>query len=110
MSVATPFPGTRLYAQCVRDGLFFDDIEIDELWRAKDYSWNDTRRFIIKPYKLSYEQLCHYRNVFLKMRFEKIATYRDRMKKVYGIDSKYGLGLTRSGGHLPKGGYDVHNE
>ena len=69
MTVATPFPGTTLYAQCVRDGLFFEDINIDELWRSKDYSWNDMKRFIIQTINLSYQQLCHYYNVFLEMPF-----------------------------------------
>lgn len=91
MTLAIPFPGTRLYAQCIRDGLFSEDINIDELWRTKYYSWNYKRNFFIKPYNLNYEQLYFYYDLFQKLRADKFTNYRERMKRVYGIDSSYGL-------------------
>ena len=91
MTVATPFPGTRLYAQCLRDRLFRDDLDLDELWRAKDYAWGDAARFVIKPYTLGDDQLRRYYDAFQQVRIDKFAHYRYRMQRLYGIDSPYGV-------------------
>jgi radical SAM superfamily enzyme YgiQ (UPF0313 family) len=59
-----PFPGTKLYEQCVRDDLMID-VNISELWNESSlYSHQDNKRFFVKPYKLSLEDLQHYRQMF----------------------------------------------
>jgi len=96
VTVATPFPGTSLYAQCVRDRLFADGVDLDHLWRAKDYAWTDKPRFVIQPYKLSEEQLLRYYDLFQKVRMDKFEWYRDRMRRLYRIDSPYGVSRDRA--------------
>ncbi|MBL7969639.1 MAG: B12-binding domain-containing radical SAM protein [Prolixibacteraceae bacterium] len=96
VTLATPFPGTKLYLQCVRDNLFFEDINLEEFWRSKEFAWNTNRRFFIKPYKMNYEQLNHYYDLYLKVRAVKFQYYRERMKRIFEVDSQYGLNFNRN--------------
>lgn len=58
---ATPYPGTRLYNQCVRDGLFFlNPAEISELWRRLcriEQTISAKSPIVIKPYDMSLDEL-----------------------------------------------------
>jgi len=70
---ATPFPGTRLFEQCVRDKLLIGSFGADELWTGEEdrehYKYDDFgkigynlylnlgQHFFIKPYNLSIEKL-----------------------------------------------------
>ncbi len=59
-----PFPGTKLYEQCVRDDLLIN-VNVSELWNESTlYSHQGNKRFFVKPYKLSLEDLQHYRRMF----------------------------------------------
>lgn len=57
----TPFPGTALYEQCMRDKLFTKEIDEDNLWKCasgKGGSFGGTlEHFVIKPYNLSLDVL-----------------------------------------------------
>lgn len=89
LSIATPYPGTELFAQCERDGLFFPDVNKDSLYRSDQFTHSNRKRFIIKPHRLDYETLCNYRDKILALRIKKISSYHKRMKEVFGVDSKY---------------------
>ncbi len=89
LSIATPYPGTKLYQQCERENLFFQEVNKETLWRADWYTHSNTNKFIIKPYKLDMKTLYHYRDRILKSRASKILLYHKRMKKIFNIDSSY---------------------
>ena len=91
LTIATPFPGTKLFEQCVSENLFFQEIDKSALWCSDNYSWSNLNNFIIKPYQLAKEQLYHYRDEILALRSCKVQSYRSRMKDVYNIESSYGL-------------------
>ena len=75
MSVATPFPGTRLFDQCLRDDLFLiDKAKLKSLWR--DTSWyqrilNVDPPFFFKPYKMEISELEEYAKKFEAQRHAK---------------------------------------
>ena len=75
MSVATPFPGTKLFDQCLRDNLFLTDHEkLNSLWR--DSNWyqrilNVDPPFFFKPYAMEISELEEYVNKFEVMRHKK---------------------------------------
>ena len=89
LSISTPYPGTELFAQCLRDDLFFSDINKDMLYCSTEFSHSNRNRFIIKPYKLDFDTLCHYRDRILSVRKNKIQSYHHRMKKMFDVDSSY---------------------
>jgi anaerobic magnesium-protoporphyrin IX monomethyl ester cyclase len=65
-----PFPGTRVFQQAQKDGLFLDAFRPEDLWRG-DINLDpvqDEARFFIKPYDMTLDQLRHYRKVFDGMR------------------------------------------
>jgi anaerobic magnesium-protoporphyrin IX monomethyl ester cyclase len=72
MSVATPFPGTGLFDQCLRDDLFLiDKAKLASLWR--DTNWyqrilNVDPPFFFRPYALTIPELEDYVNRFEYMR------------------------------------------
>jgi magnesium-protoporphyrin IX monomethyl ester (oxidative) cyclase len=89
LSIATPYPGTELYHQCVREKLFAHEVEKEKLWMADWYTHANTNMFVIKPYELDMKTLGDYRDRIIAERDVKIASYRKRMKEVFNIDSEY---------------------
>ncbi|MDD4871214.1 MAG: radical SAM protein [Kiritimatiellae bacterium] len=85
LSIATPYPGTKLYQQCVRDNLFLPDIDQSRLWEADWYTHANVNRFTIKPYKLDVDTLTTYRDRILALRVQKFSLYRNRMKDQFGV-------------------------
>jgi anaerobic magnesium-protoporphyrin IX monomethyl ester cyclase len=86
LSIATPYPGTKLFDQCRRGKLFLPDIVLDRLYEADWYSHANVNRFFIKPYQMDLGTLGVYRDRILAMRQVKMAAYRQRMKLHFGID------------------------
>jgi anaerobic magnesium-protoporphyrin IX monomethyl ester cyclase len=89
LSISTPYPGTALFDQCERDGLFFSTINKDLLYCSSDYSHANRNIFTIKPYKLDFDTLRFYRDKILQMRSSKIRSYHNRMKNVFDVESNY---------------------
>ena len=81
LSIATPYPGTKLFQQCVRDNLFMPGIDRSRLWESDWYSHANVDRFTIRPYKLDTDALMAYRDRILALRENKIHSYRERMQK-----------------------------
>ena len=92
LSIATPYPGTKLYQQCERDNLFSEGIDMKTFWMADWFSHANTNTFIIKPYKLNSQTLYSYRDAILTARTAKISAYHKRMKTIFHVDSHYGRG------------------
>ncbi len=88
LCLATPYPGTRLYEQCVRDNLFMPDIDRSRLWEADWYTHNNLNRFVIKPYKLDLKALIAYRDRILALRELKRRSYHARMKDLFEADER----------------------
>lgn len=89
LSVATPYPGTPLYKQCVEQNLFFDDINHKELWTGEWFTHANINKFIIKPPALDLETLQIYRDRIIKLRDKKVINYKKRMKELFNVDSKF---------------------
>jgi radical SAM superfamily enzyme YgiQ (UPF0313 family) len=58
INIATPYPGTKLWDQCLRDKLFI--IKPGTLWNDPEYSHTNINRFTIKPYNCNTEVLKQY--------------------------------------------------
>jgi anaerobic magnesium-protoporphyrin IX monomethyl ester cyclase len=86
LCLATPYPGTRLYEQCVRDDLFLPGIDRSRLWEADWYCHNNLNRFVIKPYQLNLETLTAYRDRILAFRASKRRSYRNRMQDRFEVE------------------------
>ncbi len=75
MSVATPFPGTKLFDQCLRDNLFLvDKATLNSLWCNTDWYQrilNVNPPFFLKPYKMDIAELEDYANKFEAQRHQK---------------------------------------
>jgi anaerobic magnesium-protoporphyrin IX monomethyl ester cyclase len=95
LSICAPYPGTALFDQCERDGLFFSNINKDLLYRLDDFSHSNRNKFIIKPYNLDHATLCEYRDRILELRKGKISAYHKRMKSLFNCDSNYRKNLVQ---------------
>ena len=88
--VVRPFPGTRLFEQCVRDDLFATNIDLDKLWDGK-WASSETLlldkykevhllpKFYIKPYALSLEKLEAYQKKIDELINKKTAAWRQQV-------------------------------
>ena len=62
-----PFPGTKLFEQCVQDKLFTDSIDLTNIWKTT-FDWQgfkhtkSVNQFYIKPYNITLEQLKNFRD------------------------------------------------
>jgi len=75
VSVATPFPGTKLFEQLQRDNLFVKTTgEKSDLWRKSDWHQrilNDASHFFFKPYNMELQELDEYVRKFEYLRHQK---------------------------------------
>ena len=59
ISVATPYPGTQLYENCVKNGYFSKPFSLDDLFirsfliNTPDWNEKDLKRILFKGYSLS---------------------------------------------------------
>ena len=81
ISIATPYPNTKLYDQCIKDNLFLPDIKIDELYKSEEFCHANLKRFNIRPYNLSIQELINYRDKFFELKQIKLANYNKRIGK-----------------------------
>jgi radical SAM superfamily enzyme YgiQ (UPF0313 family) len=94
LSKLKPLPGTRLFAQCLRDNLFTDDMNVDQLWKGEYTKLKSlintvgTEYFLIKPYAIDIEKLLEYDEKMNRVIKKKmLALVRSRMKNTAGIVS-----------------------
>lgn len=72
LSKVNPLPGTKLFEQCVRDDLFIEEIDKNQLWKGEHamaksmLDGGGLGHFIIKPYNLSIEKLNEYNDSIVK--------------------------------------------
>lgn len=96
LSIATPYPGTKLFEQCVRDRLLLPDVMCERLYETDWYSHSNLKRFYLKPYNLDVDTLSAYRDRIFAMREAKMAAYRGRMNTHFG--RAHGRHLSESAG------------
>jgi radical SAM superfamily enzyme YgiQ (UPF0313 family) len=60
-----PFPGTRLFEQCVRDSLLVDELNPNDFWKGTiSFDASEHDKVYIKPYNMTVAQLKDYRKKF----------------------------------------------
>ena len=76
-----PYPGTKLYNQCVKDDLFID-VDIKNLWKESNlYACKEIgSRFFVKPYQLSLDDLSYYRKMFDELENQKNSPLRYKQR------------------------------
>ena len=72
-----PFPGTKVFEQAMRDGLFLHAIDHSTLWEGTLELNALCTQFFIKPYDLSIDTLARYRETFDALQFNSL-----RVKKL----------------------------
>lgn len=68
-----PFSGTKVFEQALRDNLFVDELDLDNLWRNHEFYFTGNKRFFIKPYALELSELQEFRLRFDRLIEELIA-------------------------------------
>lgn len=63
-----PFPGTPVFDQCVRDNLFIENIDVNNLWKTPVRAHQSGS--VIKPYNMSLDDLDRWRKLFIDIRFK----------------------------------------
>lgn len=63
-----PFPGTAVFDQAVKDNLFIEDIDINNLWRTPVRAHQSGS--VIKPYNMTLNDLQRWRELFIDIRFK----------------------------------------
>lgn len=59
-----PFPGTAVFEQVLRDNLFIEEFDVNNLWRTDGFNYADNKFYCIKPYQLELDELREFRNKF----------------------------------------------
>lgn len=81
ISVATPYPETALYDQCLKHSLFWHDIDLNELYKSDDFCHVNLKRFNIKPYDLDEDTLVYFRDKLIDLKGIKLENYKKRVGK-----------------------------
>ncbi len=68
VAVLVPFPGTPIFEQCVRNDLFIEKIDSRDYWKMpfRLHQYEP----IIKPYRMTLEDLAMWRKKFLDVRYK----------------------------------------
>ncbi len=56
-----PFPGTALFEQALRDGLFLNNIDLENIWKMEAFHVVGNKTFYLKPYNMTVEELVDFR-------------------------------------------------
>jgi radical SAM superfamily enzyme YgiQ (UPF0313 family) len=76
ISHVNPFPGTKLFEQCVKDRLFTSEICVNELWKGDlSYSVAGPEGFAIKPYNMEIDKLTEYDKKIKALMLQKNSTW-----------------------------------
>jgi magnesium-protoporphyrin IX monomethyl ester (oxidative) cyclase len=68
VNTLVPFPETALFKQVIKENLFINKWNLDELWKTPiSYQQGE---FVVKPYKMSVDELRSWRNKFDKLKFK----------------------------------------
>ena len=86
---ATPYGGTPLYEQCVKEHLFFEGVDPSLFWCSEGFSHHEVDGYIIKPYALEIEDLEGFKKRFQDLRVIKNNRYKKRMLDVFGVVSEW---------------------
>ena len=76
INIATPYPGTGLWDQCVRDKLF--TVDYRTLWNDPGYSHTNLNRFTIKPYKVDIFNMSFFLGLITALKWQKQEQYEKR--------------------------------
>jgi len=63
-----PYPGTPIFDQCMKDGLFINKIDLKEYWRVPFRPHQDET--VIKPYNMTTDELSFWRQKFVDIRYK----------------------------------------
>ena len=69
MASLIPFPGTKIFEQCLRDNLLVSDLSYKDLWKGViNFDASEHDKIYIKPYKMTIDELREYRKKFDEIR------------------------------------------
>ena len=69
MASLIPFPGTKLFEQCLRDNLLVSNLSYNDLWKGViSFDASEHDKIYIKPYNMTIEELQEYRKKFDEIR------------------------------------------
>ncbi|MFH1162109.1 MAG: radical SAM protein [Candidatus Jorgensenbacteria bacterium] len=68
-----PFPGTAVFDQALRDDLLIGGVDVGGLW-SKPFFFSGNKRFFIRPYKMTEEELNEFRQRIDELTMELIST------------------------------------
>ncbi len=64
MTNLMPYPGTAVFDQALRDGLFTEEINLDTLWQATGFHYHTNTKFYVRPYSMAIPELEIFRAKF----------------------------------------------
>jgi len=85
-----PFPGTRLFQQCLEHKLFLNKVDTNTLWKGElglDTSDRSCGGFYLKPFAMSMEQLIDYRQKIDQLVHKKQQQTQRKIKN-YELDAE----------------------
>jgi radical SAM superfamily enzyme YgiQ (UPF0313 family) len=59
-----PYPGTEVFDQSIKDDILVDEIDLESLWKSSGFHYHTNKKFYIKPYNMSLDELQHWRKKF----------------------------------------------
>ena len=68
VGILTPYPGTPIFDQCIKDKLFVKEIDLENYWKAP-FQPHQTE-CVIKPYDMSLEEMEVWRLKFDSLRYK----------------------------------------
>lgn len=84
VGVLIPFPMTKVWDQCVRDNLFTEAVDVENLWNSTMRPHQD--KCVIKPYNMSMEDLAKWRQIFIDVRYKYFGYYYPEFKLPKGFE------------------------
>ena len=92
VGILTPYPGTPIFDQCIKDDLFIQKIDLENYWKTPFRPHQG--EFVIKPYNLSLEDMRVWQKKFDSIRYKFFGLHNQLFKLPAGY-SRDDQGMVR---------------
>tara|TARA_B100000315_G_scaffold136259_1_gene125552 strand:+ start:6629 stop:6994 length:366 start_codon:yes stop_codon:yes gene_type:complete len=82
VGILTPYPGTPIFDQCIKDDLFIRKFDLEDYWRTPFRPHQG--EVVIKPYDMSLEELDLWQQRFENIRYKFFGLYNTLFKLPVG--------------------------